>query len=582
MTDAEAAIDSLTSGDASVEAQITAAKNDLQGKIDAINTSLTSGDIHNEIDGVRQTANTAVQTASGDTYVSAEKEAGTTNIKVTTNITAIDEELVKTTSEVGAAIKAASDAASKAASDADAALTAAKNEIKATTDGLAQAITKAQGDAVTAANSYTDGQIGAAKTEIKGTTDAIAADLATTTATANTAAQSAKGDSFVSADKTGTEIVVSTDIAAITSHVDTELVKSTSKVAQAIEAAKGAGTGAAAEALAAAQAAQQTAEARISSVTEGTDSSLLSVDTNGTAVTITLDGDVATKTNISETALNGSGEDSDKFVKVTLGGTLGNQSVTVETDDIASAAALQALSDRVTGLHQTPQFSVVVVAGVTDLANWKDAVDGGVKKNTIYLVENTEAADGSYVEFIAYESGDTVVTERIGTTKTDLADYAKTSEVEQAIGDAIGALDVTNVGEGAVKVSQVDGKVTSVTVATEALVSEGAIKASVTDANALVKAGDALEAIKLAKPENYVASVTGYTTEGAEVTTTQGAAVKVLDGRGTSVTANDIWGTKVTVDSDGVVTITDEFIDRPDTMPTTVTSVHGNAVYVND
>ena len=260
---------------------------------------------------------------------------------------------------------------------------------------------------------------------------------------------------------------------------------------------------------------------------------------------------------LGTTITSATGKDDETSPKVTvqLSGTVQTPQLTVTTDDIASAAALQALSDRVTGLHQTPQFSVVVVAGVTDLANWKDAVDGGVKKNTIYLVENTEAADGSYIEFIAYESGDTVVTERIGTTKTDLADYAKTSEVEQAISDAIGALDVTNVGEGAVKVSQVDGKVTSVTVATEALVSENAIKASVTDANALVKAGDALEAIKLAKPENYVASVTGYTTEGAEVTTTQGAAVKVLDGRGTSVTANDLWGTTATMDANGVVTI---------------------------
>ena len=527
LSDAEATITTLTGeGNDSIakkiESAINSAKEEIKGTTDAI----------------AATANTAVQTASGDTYVSAEKEAGTTNIKVTTNISAIDAELVKTSSSVGAAIKAASDAAAKAASDADSALTAAKNEIKATTDGLAEAITKAQSDAVTAANSYTDGQISAAKEEIKGTTDAIAA-------TANTAAQSAEGDTYVSASQSGTKITVSTNIANITSHVDSELVKSGTAVANAIQAASNAGTGAAAEALAAAQAAQQTAEARISSVTEGTDSSLLTVSTEGTAVTITLDSDVATKTNISETALTGEGESSDKHVKVTLGGTLGNQSVTVTTDDIASAAALQSLSERVTALHQTPQFSVVVVAGVTDLTNWEAAVDGGIKKNTIYLVENIEAADGSYIEFIAYESGETVVTERIGTTKTDLADYAKTTEVEQAISDAIGALDATNVGTGAVKVSQVDGVVTSVTVATEALVTDGAINASVTDANALVTAADALEAIKLAKPENYVASVTGYTPQGAEVTTTQGAAIKFMDDRMDTVTANDLWGTSV-------------------------------------
>lgn len=66
----------------------------------------------------KATANTAVQSASGDTYVSAAKEADTTNIKVTTNISAIDAELAKTTSAVGAAIKAASDAAAQALIDA--------------------------------------------------------------------------------------------------------------------------------------------------------------------------------------------------------------------------------------------------------------------------------------------------------------------------------------------------------------------------------------------------------------------------------------------------------------------------------
>ena len=652
LSDAEATITTLTgSGDDSIAKKIESAIN------------AAKSEIKETTDAIAATANTAVQSASGDTYVSAAKEAGTTNIKVTTNITAIDEELVKTTSKVGGAIKAASDAAAKAASDASSELTAAKAEIKETTDALAAAITKAQGDAVTTANGYTDAQVAAAKAEIKGTTDGLAADikgikdvigetedgetitdvlsgireeLTSTTATANSAAQSAEGDTYVSASQTGTKITVSTNIANITSHVDTELVKSGTAVATAIKAASDAGTGAAAEALAAAQTAQQTAEARISSVTEGTDSSLLTVSTEGTAVTITLDGDVATKTNISETALTGEGESSDKHVKVTLGGTLGNQTVTVTTDDIASAAALQALSDRVTGLHQTPQFSVVVVAGVTDLANWKDAVEGGVKKNTIYLVENTEAADGSYIEFIAYESGETVVTEKIGTTKTDLADYAKTADlnvtettvngltysqtdgvvsvsVAQASTSQVGTVQLTDaytstddtqaatgksiaaaigtlatsapVGEGAVKVSQTNGVVSSVTVDTEALVSENAIKESTTSETALITAKDALEAIKLAKPENYVASVTGYTDKGAEVTTTQGAAVKVLDGRGTSVTADDLWGTTATMDADGVITIDRKYLSNPnvsEAWDSSITKVEDNKAYVGD
>ena len=55
----EGQVSALTTGDASVDSKVNAAKSELQGKIDAINTSLESGAIHNEIDAVRTTANAA-------------------------------------------------------------------------------------------------------------------------------------------------------------------------------------------------------------------------------------------------------------------------------------------------------------------------------------------------------------------------------------------------------------------------------------------------------------------------------------------------------------------------------------------
>ena len=60
----EGQVSALTTGDASVDSKVNAAKSELQGKIDAINTSLTTGTIHNEIDAVRQTANSAVQSVT--------------------------------------------------------------------------------------------------------------------------------------------------------------------------------------------------------------------------------------------------------------------------------------------------------------------------------------------------------------------------------------------------------------------------------------------------------------------------------------------------------------------------------------
>lgn len=44
------------------------------------------------------------------------------------------------------------------------------------------------------------------------------------------------------------------------------------------------------------------------------------------------------------------------------------------------AAAIGDVNAKVDALHQTPQFSVVVVAGVAEGTDWKTAVDGGVKE----------------------------------------------------------------------------------------------------------------------------------------------------------------------------------------------------------
>ena len=201
-------------------------------------------------------------------------------------------------------------------------------------------------------------------------------------------------------------------------------------------------------------------------------------------------------------------------------------------------------------------------------------------KGRIYLVltgiDGVTAADGDRIEYMYVEENGVWGWEQIGTTTADLADYAKTAD-----------LNVTDIGSGAVKVSQVDGKVSSVTVETEALVSENAIKESTLSDTALITAADALVAIRLAKPENYVASVTGYTEKGAEVTTTQGTAVKVLDDRGTSVTADDLWGTTATMSEDGVLSISHDWVTNPNASKTipwliNVTKVENNKAYVGD
>jgi hypothetical protein len=116
------------------------------------------------------------------------------------------------------------------------------------------------------------------------------------------------------------------------------------------------------------------------------------------------------------------------------------------------AAAIGDVNAKVDSLHKTPQFKVVVVDGVTDLTKWQDSVTGGIQENYIYLVENIDAADGSYIEFIAYKNGETLVTERIGTTKTDLSGYAKSVKINGTTYTAsaanAGALDLGYVVTG--------------------------------------------------------------------------------------------------------------------------------------
>ena len=136
--------------------------------------------------------------------------------------------------------------------------------------------------------------------------------------------------------------------------------------------------------------------------------------------------------------------------------------------------------------------------------------------------------------------------------------YTSTDDTQAATGKSIAAaiatLDATDVGEGAVKVSQTDGKVSSVTVETESLVADDAIKDSITTDTALVTAADALAAIKLAKPENYISTVSDGETddEGNYVNVTSGETKLVIkDGR-ENVYPNDLWGTTVSLDGNTI------------------------------
>lgn len=261
------------------------------------------------------------------------------------------------------------------------------------------------------------------------------------------------------------------------------------------------------EAKAAAKAAQDTADAKVASVT-GPTTGLVTV-TGDKAVTITVSDQIATKTNVSDAISDATSKaaivDNDTSTKLVtakqvsdyvasevgaieipeitfsgdaskVGFSLQNNddhyihlataayTAATETGKIGTwtdgskgylvtgatvAAAIGDVNAKVDALHQTPQFKVVVVDGVTDLTKWQDSVTGGIQENYIYLVENIDAADGSYIEYIAYKNGETLVTERIGTTKTDLSGYAKSVKINGQTYNATvanaGAIDLGSV-----------------------------------------------------------------------------------------------------------------------------------------
>ena len=108
LTETGGVVDSIQS-DIEALAGSTGRVTEAEKKISEIETSLSTGAIHEEIDAVKQTANnakttadTAVQSASGDTYVTLDK-SGTT-ITATTNIAQIDSTLMGTAMSVGSAI----------------------------------------------------------------------------------------------------------------------------------------------------------------------------------------------------------------------------------------------------------------------------------------------------------------------------------------------------------------------------------------------------------------------------------------------------------------------------------------------
>ena len=267
-----------------------------------------------------------------------------------------------------------------------------------------------------------------------------------------------------------------------------------------------------------------------------------------------------------------------------VSGTVSNNVATIEVQDgTTSQKGLVQLTDTVVDTDSTLAVTGKAVdAAITGAVEALDATVTSTGAVGVQVVQTDGVVESVTVTPVADI--------KIGTTiESDDETKLVTAKVAQdAIKDAIESLDVAEGTKNGITYSQTDGLI-ALDVSTATLVTDGAIVESVAegDEDKFVTASQTLEAIKLAKPENYVASVTGYTTEGEEVTTTQGTAVKILDGRGTDVTANDLWGTTATMDASGVVTIAHELVTNPNASTysawnTSITKVEDNKAYVGD
>lgn len=355
-----------------------------------------------------------------------------------------------------------------------AAVAATRSEIAEEMGALTLAVTSAQGAAQEAAASASASETAAAAAQSAAETAQSASETAASNATASASAAAQSATSASNAETAAKAAQTAAEGSAASATASETAAKAAQQ--QATTSAS-----AAAQSAADAKAAKDFVEAltipEISTVNSGNQ-----LDINDHVIevkTSTFTAQTGTSTSIGTMTANENG--------LATGATV----VAVANDALRAAKAYS------NSLHTTS-----VTYHVTDTLPTVPAGKEEEYKGRIYLVltgvDGVVAADGDRIEYMYVQENGVWGWEQIGTTTADLADYAKTAD-----------LNATDVGSGAVKVSQTDGKVSSVTVATEALVNNGAIKTSVADANALVKAGDALAAIKLAKPASYIKSVKG-------------------------------------------------------------------------
>ena len=193
------------------------------------------------------------------------------------------------------------------------------------------------------------------------------------------------------------------------------------------------------------------------------------------------------------------------------------------TEGTIGKAIADAKQEALDAINAIQHFSVVVVPEGQTIENVTPV------ENTIYLVSDSQAADGSYIEYIAFKQGETVVTEKIGSTKLDLSGYTTDAEHEALQG----------------RVSTAEGQIATIT--STDVTKEGSIAKALADAKtyaeeqaSAAKSGaetTAANALSAARTEitAEIAQAKSEAIASAEVTITAGTGIVVTgEGKGTT------------------------------------------------
>ena len=457
------------------QTDVSTAKSELQGEIDKINTSLTTGTIHTEIDGVRQianaaknTADTAVQSvsrATGSSELITVTDGTDVTISLSTEVATksdITTEIGKLTTE-GGSVKTLQTKVAEI--ETSLATGATANAIKAAQNAADAAQTTANQGVSDAAAALAEAQAKVASVTVIDGTGTITSGGTTTAPEFTVAAGTIEEGKLV----TGTTVKahVAAEIAKVNGAADT--------LAARVTTAEGKIKTLEETTVPAIQ--QSITDLKAVSLAKSSADGLVKVSTTGTvgtgieSISVEVSDTVAKTTDTLSATSTGSNN-----VEVVLSGTIAQPTLTVTGTDIASAQELATLT-------QTVNTHIAEAAGLYLSVEKVEALPEGDdrKTNKIYLLPlDTEAGREQNIHTEYIWTGTSW--EIIGTTAIDISSLEKAADDAQKAADA--AQNAADAAQG--EVDALEGVVAELT--TTVGTNKTAAETGISEAKAAAKA----------------------------------------------------------------------------------------------